>query len=139
MTERIQRHTFAQEKPSDLWVPILHKACAKAAGSYHNLSAMSVPEIVSMLTGRSCERFDVGPDGWVGATWEKLNLLLDDDCILLVERSADQMDSNLTFGADNGSMTFWHTIADLHTRENNHMVAIIPFLTYVASLCGIAS
>jgi hypothetical protein len=36
---------------TELLLSFSHQACAKAVGSYHVLSSMSVPAIMSMLTG----------------------------------------------------------------------------------------
>ncbi|CAE7548171.1 sol [Symbiodinium natans] len=63
---------FSRAKDSQLWVPVLEKAYAKAHGSYKAISGGSVAEALQDLTGAPCESIDLEAVESPGELWEQL-------------------------------------------------------------------
>jgi len=109
----------------ELWLPVLHKACAKASGSYHALSAMSVPQIVRMLTGSPCEAVDVSsPERCLQELPAQLRLWEEAGCLMLVEGPAHEQ-SNAASG-QTGSRNLWYSIIGVNGVGVDAKVALQP-------------
>ena len=107
-------------RTSELWIPLLHKAAAKFAGSYHELAKMPVQKLVVMLVGgllQSPPSNSVFPAE--AEVWPNLELWLKAGCLVLLEpkpqartrhKSVDE-DLQASLGGDGSSVGLlksWH-------------------------------
>ena len=107
-------------RTSELWIPLLHKAAAKFAGSYHKLAKMPVQKLVVMLVGGLLQ--SPPPNSVFPAeaeVWQNLELWLKAGCLVLLEpkpqararhKSVDE-DLQASLGGDGSSVGLlksWH-------------------------------
>ena len=96
----------------ELWPMLLHKACAKLAGSYDALAHLPIPELVAMMTGGVVQTLSKSTAGDAPSP-DLLSLWLRSGCLLLCAPLSD----------GTGSETSWRIIDE---AAANGMLSLLP-------------
>ena len=96
----------------ELWPMLLHKACAKLAGSYDALAHLPIPELVAMMTGGVVQTLSKSSAGDAPSP-DLLSLWLRSGCLLLCAPLSD----------GTGSETSWRIIDE---AAANGMLSLLP-------------